>query len=242
MTESSEKKEGITVSNTDQSTPTKWKSRLAPKVSYFHGKEIVPPEYLVSLSDTAFKKRYYKSIDRLSKNGKPTKIPNEGMPLEQLLERSLKLNKINPKDRSKVEAFAVSLINEFALTMENMMLNDNYLFHWPVRKTSYIYLSQQSYTTKEYAHEYSYDSVHRCSTHNGFYIDHVLDKNRKLTTSRVPQHAVGLRAYSKEKIKNKIRGGRVFLQKEEYRAHIRSGLTYSQFIRIYHKKYINKKI
>ena len=200
-----------------------------PKVHYFKGEKFVTPELLISLANTEFSYNYFIQKGTYKK-GVSVNNKIRDIPLEKMLARSLKKNNINPNNREAVEKFAVSLIHDFAYTLEDMMIEDNYLFHFPQSRKSYIFLAQLSSKSRYFRFDYKHEGAY----YNTFFIKHVftsMHSKCRFVTKRIKQYSVGLKNSVRDRIWKSMEKGRRYLPFEAYVNYINAELPYYRFFR-----------
>ena len=150
-----------------------------------------------------------------------------------MLVRSLNLSNINHRSKSDVQKFALSLIHDFMLTLEDMMIKENVLFRFPFPAAfTYIFLAKTKFFSPFSNYEERLPSGYRqfntwqaasasvtpVKRQSKIYLLHTFDfvTRRHDASKRIPGFYVGLKKSAYSKIDKSIAEGRQYLPYSNY--------------------------
>jgi predicted DNA binding CopG/RHH family protein len=207
-------------------------SKFYKRPDTYRGYNLIQPRHLIYFANKDFKTSYTIVKKKTYVDNTNRRHETIYYTIEKVLEHSLKLNGVDISNKKLVARYAEGLVDDFFITLEEMMIEDNYLFHWPKRKSSFMFMAQAS----NKGLKYEFDFNNKCSNRTFMYIRHIFESTgsrRHLVSKRVPMFGVRLRKTSYENIKNKKDRGRRFLPYQTYMQHILNSLSVHKFIKLY---------
>jgi hypothetical protein len=200
-----------------QQTRRKKAKRIINKGNpFFHGFEDVKTELLVSLINTEEFNYNYTNQGSYYKR----KSFGQIIPLNKILEHSLRFDNIDKDNTKAVEKYATIAVNRFFRELTELMFKYNCVFHSPFRKIFYMFITLKTLFVKNDKLSAQYINMD-----NIFIVDNNAPYKMKL-----PIYIKFKNQYIVRKINKMLADGKKFLTYEDYYNYIKKDLPFNKKI------------